>query len=108
MIQRLSETGIAGLVLLNRSYSPDIDIEKMEVVSSNLFSKPDDYILPLRWVVMESGSAEYFLAVLTGIHDADVMIKLIMAGVSAILIMLTVWGTNQQNAYGFGSLGVEI
>ena len=48
MIQRLSNSGVEGLVLFNRFYSPDFDIEKLEVISSNVFSAPSDLSLSLR------------------------------------------------------------
>ncbi len=99
MIQKLSETGIKGLVLFNRSYSPDFDIEKMEVVSSNVFSKPEDYTLPLRWIAMTSDHAKCSLAASTGIHNAESMIKLLLAGASAVQIASTIYinGAGQIN-----------
>ena len=99
MIQRLSETGISGLVLFNRSYSPDIDINKMEIVSSNVFSKPEDYTLPLRWTALTSDHVKCSLAASTGIHDAKAMIKLLLAGASAVQVASTVYinGVGQIN-----------
>ena len=99
MIQRLSETGISGLVLFNRSYSPDIDINKMEIVSSNVFSKPEDYTLPLRWTALTSDHVKCSLAASTGIHDAKAMIKLLLAGASAVQVASTVYinGVGQMN-----------
>ena len=99
MIQRLSETGIAGLVLFNRSYSPDIDLNKMEIVSSNVFSRPEDYTLPLRWTAITSDYVKCSLAASTGIHDAQAMIKLLLAGASAVQVASTVYinGVQQVN-----------
>jgi len=99
MIQRLSKTGISGLVLFNRTYSPDIDIEKTEVISSNVFSKPEDYTLPLRWVAMTSDHSKCSLAASTGIHDAGGMIKLLLAGASAVQVASTIYinGVGQIN-----------
>ncbi len=99
MIQRLSETGISGLVLFNRSYSPDIDLNKMEIVSSNVFSRPEDYTLPLRWTAMTSDHVKCSLAASTGIHDAKAMIKLLLAGASAVQLASTFYinGVEQVN-----------
>ncbi len=99
MIQRLSETGISGLVLFNRSYSPDIDLNKMEIVSSNVFSRPEDYTLPLRWVAMTSDHTKCSLAASTGIHNAKAMIKLLLAGASAVQVASTIYinGPEQIN-----------
>ncbi|NPA67367.1 MAG: dihydroorotate dehydrogenase-like protein [Chlorobi bacterium] len=91
MIQRLSETGISGLVLFNRSYTPDVDIDTMEVVSSSVLSKPDDYTLPLRWTALMSDSVKCPLSASTGIHNADSLIKLLLAGASVVQIASVIY-----------------
>ena len=52
MIQRLSRTGIGGLVLFNRYFSPDIDIDRLEVTHSFVFSTPSDLAMSLRWIAI--------------------------------------------------------
>lgn len=84
MIQQLSETGVAGLVLFNRFYSPDIDIDKLEVVSSNVFSSPSDLPLSLRWIAIMSERVNCDLAASTGVHDGTALIKQILAGADAV------------------------
>jgi len=84
MIQQLSETGIAGLVLFNRFYSPDFDIDKLEVVSSNVFSSPSDLPLSLRWIAIMSERVNCDLAASTGVHDGTALIKQILAGADAV------------------------
>jgi hypothetical protein len=51
MVQKLSNTGISGLVLFNRFFSPDFDIDNFEVKSSNVFSAPSDLPISLRWMM---------------------------------------------------------
>jgi len=91
MIQKLSETGIAGLVLFNRFYSPDIDIDKMEVVSSNVFSTPSDLPISLRWIAIMAERVNCDLAASTGVHDGTALIKQILAGADAVQVASTLY-----------------
>ena len=86
MAMQLSWTGISGLVLFNRFYSPDLDIDKFEVTASNVFSTPDEVVLPLRWVAMLSDRVQCDLAASTGIHDGRGAIKLLLAGARAVQV----------------------
>ncbi len=91
MIQKLSETGIAGLVLFNRFYSPDFDIDKMEVVSSNVFSSPSDLPTSLRWIAIMAERVSCDLAASTGVHDGTALIKQILAGANAVQVASTLY-----------------
>jgi dihydroorotate dehydrogenase (fumarate) len=91
MIQKLSETGVAGLVLFNRFYSPDIDIDKMEVVSSSVFSAPSDLPISLRWIAIMAERVKCDLAASTGVHDGNALIKQILAGADAVQIASTLY-----------------
>lgn len=83
---KLSWTGISGLVMFNRFFSPDIDIEKMQVISSHVFSTPDELALPLRWIAMLSDRLHCDVAASTGIHDGKAVIKQLLAGANAVQI----------------------
>ena len=96
MIQQLSGTGIAGLVLFNRFYSPDFDIDKFEVISSNVFSKPSDLSISLRWIAIMAQRVECDLAASTGVHDGIALIKQILAGANAVQVASTLY----QNGKG--------
>ena len=91
MIQKLSETGIAGLVLFNRLYSPDFDIDKMEVVSSNVFSSPSDLSISLRWIAIMADRVGCDLAASTGVHDGVALIKQLLAGADAVQVASTLY-----------------
>jgi dihydroorotate dehydrogenase (fumarate) len=91
MIQKLSETGVAGLVLFNRFYSPDIDIDKMEVVSSSVFSAPSELPISLRWIAIMAERVKCDLAASTGVHDGNALIKQILAGADAVQIASTLY-----------------
>jgi len=87
MIQRLSETGIGGLVLFNRFYTPDFDIDALKVVSRHILSTPDELGLSLRWVAMMSSRVKCDLVASTGIHDGAAVIKQLLAGARAVQVV---------------------
>lgn len=86
MIQRLSRSGIGGLVLFNRYYSPDIDIDKLETTNSFVFSTPSDLAISLRWIAIMAAKVECDLAASTGVHDGDAVIKQLLAGADAVQV----------------------
>ncbi len=86
MIQRLSQTGIAGLVLFNRYFSPDIDVDKLEIANTFVFSTPSDLALSLRWIAIMAAKVDCDLAASTGIHDGDAVIKQLLAGADAVQV----------------------
>ena len=81
---KLSKTGIKGLVMFNRPFQPDIDINSMEVTSKYLLSDPSEYSLSLRWMALLSGRVGCNLVASTGIHTAEAAIKQLLAGATAI------------------------
>ena len=87
MISKLSGTGIGGLVLFNRFFSPDFDIDKLEVIPSFVFSTPSDLALSLRWVAIMAQKVKCDLAASTGVHDGDAVIKQILAGADAVQVV---------------------
>lgn len=80
---KISKTGIRGLVMFNRFFSPDIDIETLEVKSSHVFSTPEDLSLSLRWIAMLSSRIPCDIAASTGIHNGEALIKQLLAGAKA-------------------------
>ena len=83
----LSETGIAGLVLFNRAYAPDIDINTFEAVQGRSFSSPNGYAEPLRWIALFSDKVNCSLAASSGIHTTEVIIKQILAGADVVQVV---------------------
>ena len=81
---KLSETGIAGLTLFNRPYNPDIDIDNLQVSSSNMFSNDSEYSHSLRWVALLSGKLKCDIAASTGVHNYETIIKQLLAGADAV------------------------
>lgn len=76
----LQRAGADGLVLFNRFYQPDIDLENLEVLPSLELSHPFEKRLPLRWIAMLRPHLTCSLAATTGIHTAEDVIKMILAG----------------------------
>ncbi|MDJ0830674.1 MAG: dihydroorotate dehydrogenase-like protein [Desulfobacterales bacterium] len=97
MIQKLSETGIAGLVLFNRFYSPDFDIDKFEVVPSNVFSNPADLPISLRWIAIMAERVSCDLAASTGVHDGNALIKQILAGADAVQVVSALYQNGKDH-----------
>jgi dihydroorotate dehydrogenase (fumarate) len=83
-IQRLSKTGIDGLVLFNRFYSPDIDINNFDILSSNVTSSEKELPISLRWIGIMHNRVGCDLAASTGVHDGSAIIKQILAGANAV------------------------
>jgi len=86
MLKRFSETAIKGLVLFNRFYSPDIDIENLEVTSASVLSHPGDFSNTLRWVGIMYDHVSCDMAASTGVHDGKTLIKMILAGAAAVQV----------------------
>jgi dihydroorotate dehydrogenase (fumarate) len=84
--QRLVNAGAKGLVLFNRFYQPDFDLDELEIVHSLDLSTSAELRLPLRWVSILSGKIQADLAITSGVHtDADVL-KGMMAGAKVTMM----------------------
>jgi dihydroorotate dehydrogenase (fumarate) len=84
LARRLEHAGASGLVLFNRFYQPDIDIEELEVVPKLYLSSPNELLLRLRWLAILSTQFQGSLAVTGGVHNAPDAIKAVMAGAHAV------------------------
>lgn len=91
MIRDLSFSEVKGLVLFNRFYTPDLDIDKEKVTSGSVLSDPSDYLIPLRWIGMMSNRVNCDLAASTGIHSWQTAVKMIMAGAHATQVVSAVY-----------------
>jgi len=68
-VKKLSQSGIKGLVLFNRPYNTDIDIDSMELSHGPIYSTPEEYTHTLRWISILSGHLGCDLSAATGVHD---------------------------------------
>ena len=96
MIQRLSRTGVAGLVLFNRFFSPDIDIQSFKIKPSFVFSTPAELAVSLRWVAIMAKKVECDLASSTGIHDAAAVIKQLLVGATAVQVVSSLYKSGPE------------
>ncbi len=89
MAKRLDQAGANGLVLFNRFYQPDIDLESLEVKPNILLSTPMAMRVPLRWVALLYGRIKASLAATSGIHRASDVLKMLMAGADVTMLCST-------------------
>ena len=80
----LSNSGVKGLVLFNRPYNPDIDINTLDITSANIYSSQTEYSHTLRWIAILANKTGCDLVASTGIHDYTSVIKQILAGATAV------------------------
>ena len=85
MAGRLDRAGADALVLFNRFYQPDFDIETREVVPSLMLSRPEEIRLPLLWIALLHGRVKASLAATTGVHGAVQALKYLMAGADVVM-----------------------
>lgn len=86
MARRLVEAGADGLVLFNRFYQPDFDIENLEVVPHLLLSTSSELRLPLRWIAILYDRVQADLALTTGVHTVEDVLKGLMAGANVTML----------------------
>ncbi len=89
MAKRLDQSGANGLVLFNRFYQPDIELESLEIKPNILLSTPMAGRLPLRWIALLYGRLNASLAATSGIHRASDALKMLMAGADVTMLCST-------------------
>lgn len=96
---RIDALGAQGLVLFNRFFQPDIDVDALQLKDAVNYSRPEDIRLPLRWVAMLHAAVEADLCLTTGIHDAAGAAKALLAGASAVQVCSVLY------TEGFSAIG---
>jgi dihydroorotate dehydrogenase (fumarate) len=86
VLKQFADAGADGLVLFNRFYQPDIDLEKMEITPSLVLSTSSELRMPLRWVALLYGQIKADFAITSGVHTSEDVIKSMMAGASAAMM----------------------
>lgn len=87
MAKQLAEAGADGLVLFNRFYQPDIDLEHLEVIPNLLLSTPQSMRLPMHWIGMLYGRVNVDFAAVSGIHTSLDVLKMLMVGAKATMLV---------------------
>jgi dihydroorotate dehydrogenase (fumarate) len=86
MAKRFDQGGANGLVLFNRFYQPDIDLDALEIKPNILLSTPMAMRVPLRWIALLYGHLRGSLAATSGIHRASDVLKMLMAGADVTML----------------------
>ena len=89
LAKRIVEAGANALVLFNRFYQPDFDLEELEVVPNLILSTSQELRLPLRWIAILYGRIEVDFALTTGVHSAQDVLKAMMAGANVAMMTST-------------------
>ena len=89
MAKRLDEAGANGLVLFNRFYQPDINLDELEIQPNVLLSTPQALRLPLTWIGILYGRIRASLAATSGVHGPEDVIKLLMVGADVTMLCST-------------------
>ena len=87
LAKQLDDAGADGLILFNRFYQPDIDVEELEVVPSLQLSDSSELLLRLRWLAILSGHFKGSLACSGGVHSHLDAIKAVMTGAHAVQLV---------------------
>src|SRR5690606_12682265 len=92
MVDKLKASGAKGVVMFNRFYEPDIDLNNLELTSSDVFSSPVEFRHTLRWVGLVSSQVKNIdIAASTGIHDGKAVIKQLLAGAQITQLCSTLY-----------------
>lgn len=91
MARQLAEAGADGLVLFNRFYQPDINLEQLEVQPHLILSTPMALRLPMRWIALLHGRIGTSLAATSGIHTSHDVLKIVMAGAEVTMLCSTLY-----------------
>ncbi len=86
LARRLVEAGARGLVLFNRFYQPDIDLETLDVIPNLVLSNSNELRLPLRWIGILHGLVKADFALTSGVHSGADALKAIMAGAKVAMV----------------------
>lgn len=90
MAKRFDQAGANGLVLFNRFYQPDVELESLEIKPNLLLSTPMAMRLPLRWIALLHGKLKASLAATSGVHRASDALKMIMVGADVTMLCSTI------------------
>lgn len=99
-IQQLAATGVQGIVLFNRPFTIDFDIERMALTAAGSLSAPGEASAPLRWIALMAGRVSADLGASTGVHDGAAVIKQLLAGAKVVEVVSALYrgGSGQLKA----------
>ena len=86
MLKQLDEGGVDGLVMFNRFYQPDLDLENLDIIPNLVLSTPYAMRLPLRWIAIMYGHLHADMALTSGVHTAEDALKGVAAGAAVTMM----------------------
>ena len=99
MARKFEQSGVGSLVLFNRLYRPDFDIDHLHMTTRDTLSGPEEITQSLRWIGLLSEQLKCDMVASTGIHDAAGIIKQILAGATAVQICSVLYENGIDNIY---------
>jgi dihydroorotate dehydrogenase (fumarate) len=90
-VKKVSETKVNGVVLFNRFFHPDFDIDNFTLIPSNVLSPSSDLAISLRWMSILAGRVDSDLIASTGVHDGASVVKELLAGADAVQVVSTLY-----------------
>ncbi|MFP4487863.1 MAG: dihydroorotate dehydrogenase-like protein [Bacteroidales bacterium] len=96
MIKKISEAGVKGIVMFNRLYTPDFDINNFEEKTSDTYSTPNETGEVRRWMGIMSPRVKCDLAASTGVHSSEDLIKQILAGATAVQVVSAIYRNGRE------------
>ncbi len=101
LIKRIGwSKSVDGIVLFNRYYSPDIDVDTMQISHTNIFSTAQEIATSLRWIAISSNFVEIDLAATTGVHSGKDVVKQVLAGAKVVEIVSTIYKNGPNHIPG--------
>ena len=97
VISQFDLQGVDGIVMFNRYYNPDIDIENNRVISGPVYSSPNDYGNALRWIGLLKEQVTCDLSASGGVHSPDTFFKMLLAGADTVQVVSAIY----KNGPGF-------
>jgi len=91
MIFKISLSDVSGIVLFNRFFQPDVNIEEMDIVAADIYSTRRENSHPLRWIGMLSDNAKCDLVTSTGVHEGEDVLKNILVGAKATQVVSSIY-----------------
>jgi dihydroorotate dehydrogenase (fumarate) len=91
VIEDVVRAGAKGLVLFNRYYAVDVDLDTRSMVPAFKLSSPTEILLPLRWIGLAAGKLDCDVAASTGIHDSDAVVKALLMGATVVQVCSTLY-----------------
>lgn len=97
LIKRIGwSKSVDGIVLFNRYYSPDIDVDTLQITHTNIYSTPQEISTSLRWIAICSEFVDVDLSATTGIHTGKDVVKQVLAGAKTVEVVSTIYKNGVQ------------